>query len=236
MPSRIETNSPGLRYVSIADDLGRQIESGEVQNGEKLPSQHEMARQYGVSLTTLRSAVDLLEQRGLVRSAHGLGTFARTPGPGAGIPRVLLVDDDPQMVELLTAMLEGEDVAVTGTSSAAEGIAELESTAFRVVFLDLIMPGGSGIELLKAIERQDRKTPVVLVTGAGDAAIIDEAMDYGPITLIRKPVRANQVRQVLEVLGVRGQLSRSSKWGADVDQAAPSSTKLSPSLTQGSGN
>jgi FixJ family two-component response regulator len=65
------------------------------------------------------------------------------------------------------------------------------------------MPGGSGIELLKAIERQDRKTPVVLVTGAGDAAIIDEAMNFGPITLIRKPIRAKQVRQVLEVLGVQ---------------------------------
>ncbi len=189
MASRIETNSPGLRYVSIADDLMRQIESGVVRNGEKLPSQHEMAKQYGVSLTTLRSAVDLLEQRGLVRSAHGLGTFATAPAPGDGIPQVLLVDDDPQMVELLTAMLEGAGIAVTGASSAAEGIAALESTDFRVVFLDLIMPGGSGIDLLKAVERHHRKTPVVVVTGAGDAALIDEAMDYGPVTLIRKPVR-----------------------------------------------
>ncbi len=203
MASRIEINSPGLRYVSIADDLMRQIESGEVQNGEKLPSQHEMAKQYGVSLTTLRSAVDLLEQRGFVRSAHGLGTFARAPEPGDGIPKILLVDDDPQMVKLLIEILEGEDLQVTGASTAAEGIAELESTDFRVVFLDLIMPGGSGIELLKAIEQQDRKTPVVLVTGAGDAAIIDEAMNFGPITLIRKPIRAKQVRQVLEVLGVQ---------------------------------
>lgn len=236
MASRIETNSPGLRYVSVADDLKRQIESGEVQNGEKLPSQHEMAKQYGVSLTTLRSAVDLLEQRGLVRSAHGLGTFARAPGPGDGIPQVLIVDDDPQMVELLTAILEGENIAVTGASNAAEGIAELESIDFQVVFLDLIMPGGSGIELLKAIERQDRKTPVVLITGAADAALINEAMDYGPITLIRKPIRANQVRQVLEVLGVQGQASQAFKLGTRLNPATRSSPNLSPSLTQGSGS
>ena len=176
--------------MSIADDLIRQIESGEVQQGEKLPSQHEMSKQYGVSLTTLRSAVDLLEQRGFVRSAHGLGTFARAPEPGDGIPKILLVDDDPQMVELLTAILEGEDLLVTGASNVAEGIAELDATEFRVVFLDLIMPGGSGIELLKVIEQQERKTHVVLVTGAGDAALIDEAMNFGPITLIRKPIRA----------------------------------------------
>ena len=205
MVSRTETNSPGLRYVSIADNLQRQIESGEVQNGERLPSQHEMAKQYGVSLTTLRSAVDLLEQRGLVRSSHGLGTFAQSPEPGDDNPQVLLVDDAPQVVDLLTAILEGEDIAVTSASTAADGIAKLEASTFRAVFLDLIMPGGTGVELLKAVERLKIKTPVILVTGAGDTDLINEAMDHGPITLIRKPVRVKQVRQVLEVLGVQKQ-------------------------------
>jgi DNA-binding NtrC family response regulator len=164
-----------------------------------------MAKQYGVSLTTLRSAVDLLEQRGYVRSAHGLGTFAQAPGPSHGSPHVLLVDDDPQVVDLLTAILEGEDLAITSASTAAEGIAKLDDSSYQAIFLDLIMPGGTGVDLLKAVERQQLKTPVVLVTGAGDTALINEAMDHGPITLIRKPVRVKQVRQVLEVLGVQKQ-------------------------------
>ncbi|MBT4125271.1 MAG: response regulator [Chloroflexi bacterium] len=205
MVSRTEPNSPGLRYVSIADKLQQQIESGEVRDGERLPSQHDMAKQYGVSLTTLRSAVDLLEQRGLVRLAHGLGTFAQAPGPSNVSPKVLLVDDDPQVVDLLTAILEGEDLTITSASTAAEGIAKLDDSTFQAIFLDLIMPGGSGIDLLKAVERQQIKTPVVLVTGAGDTTLINEAMDHGPITLIRKPVRVKQVRQVLEVLGVQKQ-------------------------------
>jgi len=205
MVSRTETNSPGLRYVSIADSLQQQIESGEVRDGDRLPSQHEMAKQYGVSLTTLRSAVDLLEQRGFVRSAHGLGTFAQAPGSSNGNPQVLLVDDDPQVVDLLTAILEGEDLTITSASTAAEGIAKLDEMTYQAIFLDLIMPGGTGIDLLKAVERQQLKTPVVLVTGAGDTALINEAMDHGPITLIRKPVRVKQVRQVLEVLGVQKQ-------------------------------
>ncbi|MDA1279007.1 MAG: response regulator [Chloroflexi bacterium] len=204
MVSRTETNSPGLRYVTIADDLQRQIESGDVKNGERLPSQHEMAKRYGVSLTTLRSAVDLLEQRGLVRSEHGLGTFAKTVEPARDSPQVLLVDDDPQIVRLLTTILEGENISVTSAGTAAEGIARLESTDYKVIFLDLIMPGGSGIKLLDSIERRTKKTPVVLITGAADVALINEAMDYGPITLIRKPVHVKQVRQVLEVLGVQG--------------------------------
>ena len=203
MVSRAETNNPGLRYVSIADTLQQQIESGEVRYGDRLPSQHDMAKQYGVSLTTLRSAVDLLEQRGLVRSAHGLGTFAQAPPSSNFTPSVLLVDDDPQIVDLLTAILEGEDIEVTSASTAAEGIAKLESSSFQVIFLDLIMPGGTGVELLKAVEKQEKKTPVVLVTGAGDTDLINEAMDHGPVTLIRKPLRVKQVRQVLEVLGVQ---------------------------------
>jgi DNA-binding NtrC family response regulator len=109
------------------------------------------------------------------------------------------------VVDLLTAVLEGEDIAVTSASTAAEGIAKLESSRFNAVFLDLIMPGGSGVELLKSVETQDHKTPVVLVTGAGDTALINEAMDLGPITLIRKPIKVKQVRQVLDVLGVRNQ-------------------------------
>jgi len=205
MVSRTETNSPGLRYVSIADSLQQQIESGEVSDGQRLPSQHEMAKQYGVSLTTLRSAVVLLEQRGLVRSEHGLGTFAQAPGPGSDNPQVLLVDDDPQVVDLLTAILEGEDISVTSANTAAEGISKLESSSFQAIFLDLIMPGGSGVELLKAVGQLEIKTPVVLVTGAGDSDLIDEAMDHGPVTLIRKPVRVKQVRQVLDVLGVQTQ-------------------------------
>ena len=157
-------------------------------------------------MTILRSAVELLEQRGLVRSAHGLGTFAQPPSSVNSTPSVLLVDDDPQVVDLLTAILEGEDIAVTSASTAAESIAALESSTFHVIFLDLIMLGGTGVELLKAVDKQDKKTPVVLVTGAGDADLINEAMDHGPVTLIRKPLRVKQLRQVLEVLGVQNQV------------------------------
>ena len=189
--------------MTIADSLQQQIESGEVRDGDRLPSQHDMAKQFGVSLTTLRSAVDLLEQRGYVRSAHGLGTFAQAPINGSSLPQVLLVDDDPQVVDLLSAILEGEDLSVTSASTAAEGIAKLEAGSFQAIFLDLIMPGGTGIELLKAVESHDEQPPVVLVTGAADTNLINEAMDHGPITLIRKPVRVKQVRQVLEVLNVQ---------------------------------
>jgi len=201
MVSRLEQNSPALRYVTVADDLQQQIESGVVKDGDKLPSQHTMARTYGVSLTTLRAALELLEQRGYVRSAHGLGTFATAPtAEPAG--NVLVVDDDPQILELLSTVLEGEDLQVTTAETAATGIDAMVRADFQAIFLDLIMPGGNGIELLKELETRDLKTPVVVVTGVGDSKLIDEAMELGPVTLLRKPIQVKQVRRVLNVLGV----------------------------------
>lgn len=185
----------------MADDLQQQIETGAVKDGDKLPSQHTMARDYGVSLTTLRAALELLEQRGYVRSAHGLGTFATAPkADSAG--SVLVVDDDPLILELLSTVLEGEDLQVTTAETAATGINAMVHTDFRAIFLDLIMPGGTGIELLKELEARDLKTPVVVVTGVGDSNLIDEAMQLGPVTLLGKPIQDKQVRRVLNVLGV----------------------------------
>jgi len=114
----------------------------------------------------------------------------------------LVVDDDPQILELLSTVLEGEDLQVTTAETAATGIDAMVRADFQAIFLDLIMPGGNGIELLKELETRDLKTPVVVVTGVGDSKLIDEAMELGPVTLLRKPIQVKQVRRVLNVLGV----------------------------------
>ncbi|MEX0761754.1 MAG: response regulator [Dehalococcoidia bacterium] len=189
---------PGLRYVTIAEDLQRLITEGRYTPGERLPSQHQLARQYGVSLTTLRAAIELLEQGGYVRSEHGLGTFVTKPS--SHTVRALVVDDEPAAVHLLRAVLEGDHVEVTGANSKAQALERLGSQEFDVIFLDLVMPGGSGVETLAELHRMGLTPPVVLVTGVADTRMIANAMEYGPLTLIRKPVALSQVRDVLESL------------------------------------
>jgi CheY-like chemotaxis protein len=195
---RSTSRQPGLRYVAIADDLRGLITSGRYAAGDRLPSQHELARQYGVSLTTLRAAIDLLEQNGLVQSEHGLGTFVTQPDGRE--PHALVVDDDPAAVDLLRAVLEGEHMKVTGANSRAEALQSVAEDPVDVVFLDLVMPGGSGVETLGDLRQRGLDVPVVLITGAADARMIASAMEYGPLTLIRKPVQVSQVREVLKSL------------------------------------
>ena len=65
------------RHHDIADDLRRQITTGRIKPGERLPSESGLAGQYQVSTATLRSALAVLQGEGLVEKIHGKGNFVR---------------------------------------------------------------------------------------------------------------------------------------------------------------
>ncbi|MER7661931.1 GntR family transcriptional regulator [Streptomyces sp. NPDC096193] len=67
---------PSRRHV-IADDLRKQISTGRIKAGERLPSEAQLASQYMVSTPTLRSALAVLQGEGLVEKIHGKGNFVR---------------------------------------------------------------------------------------------------------------------------------------------------------------
>jgi GntR family transcriptional regulator len=67
------------RYLRIADALRVRIRRGELIPGERLPNQRQLAREFSVTLMTLRQALELLERENLVRRQHGLGTFVAAP-------------------------------------------------------------------------------------------------------------------------------------------------------------
>lgn len=61
-------------YVQVANAIAARIESGELER--KLPAEPELAKQYGVALGTMRKAMQVLRDRGLIITRHGHGTFA----------------------------------------------------------------------------------------------------------------------------------------------------------------
>jgi len=62
-------------YVQVADDVERRIAAGEIQ--KKLPAERALADEYGVSYVTVRSAMKLLRERGVIITVHGRGTFVK---------------------------------------------------------------------------------------------------------------------------------------------------------------
>ena len=68
-------------YVQVADDIQRRITEGEIT--AKLPSERAFAEEYGVAYTTVRHAMAVLRERGIILTAHGRGTFVTPPKPGS---------------------------------------------------------------------------------------------------------------------------------------------------------
>lgn len=66
-------------YLQLVRHLRRQITSGELRTGDRLPSRGELARSFGVSTNTVLAAIRVLRSEGLVRGQQGRGTFVRSP-------------------------------------------------------------------------------------------------------------------------------------------------------------
>ncbi|NUW45771.1 GntR family transcriptional regulator [Nonomuraea rhodomycinica] len=67
----------------VANHIAGKIERGELKLGQRLPSELDLAEQYGVARMTVRRAMKELRERGLIRSVHGKGTYVQQPDPPA---------------------------------------------------------------------------------------------------------------------------------------------------------
>jgi DNA-binding GntR family transcriptional regulator len=74
-PPQFDMTGPTHIYVQVADWITHRIERGELQPGHKLPAERDLAAEIGVSYMTVRRAMRLLRERGLIVSAVGRGTY-----------------------------------------------------------------------------------------------------------------------------------------------------------------
>ncbi len=72
-----------LRYMRVANDIAARIKSGELAPGTRLRSELDLAERYGVAYQTIRHAMKVLRERGLIVSIQGRGTFVQDPLPAA---------------------------------------------------------------------------------------------------------------------------------------------------------
>jgi putative two-component system response regulator len=155
-----------------------------------------------------------------------------TPEPKRSGTRVLVVDDEPAVTELLSRLLkrEGYDVNV-----AADGATALEGLAAHrphVVLLDVNMPGMSGIDVCRRIkgDPSTRLTPVVMITGMSQRDKRIEALDAGADEFLGKPVDAQEL-----LTRVRS-LARIKRFTDDLDSAASMLMALAVMIEARDGN
>ncbi|MFI4931741.1 MAG: ATP-binding protein [Burkholderiales bacterium] len=117
---------------------------------------------------------------------------------GAG-QRLLVVDDEPDLVGLAVEMLQGLGYEPEGTVDPAAALLALRARApsFAAVILDEVMPGLSGIELTLALRVFAPEMPVLLVSGYGGALLAQRAASAGVTRVLTKPLRRAELARVL---------------------------------------
>src|SRR5262249_44046417 len=118
-----------------------------------------------------------------------------------GRPLVLVVDDERPILESLQLIFERESLDVVATPDAKEALEVLRKRRVAVALTDLMMPGMSGIDLLKAARAVAPETEVILMTAYGTVETAVEAMKEGAYDFVTKPLkRAHIVRAVRKAL------------------------------------
>jgi excisionase family DNA binding protein len=108
--------------------------------------------------------------------------------------QILLVDDDPVIEQLFTKILEPyQEFQVSVASSGEKALAVFSSQKFDMLFLDLVMPGMDGVEVLKRLRQLSPQIPVAIITGYPDSNLLVKAGQYSPCLSIFKPFTPSQI-------------------------------------------
>ncbi|MBF4163244.1 LytR/AlgR family response regulator transcription factor [Nocardioides acrostichi] len=118
--------------------------------------------------------------------------------------RVLVVDDERPALDELTFLLRGDDRVgeVLATTSATEALRILQESDLDALFLDISMPGFSGLELASVLSRFKEPPPIVFVTAHEQHAV--EAFELQAVDYVLKPVRAQRLSEAVRRLGHAG--------------------------------
>lgn len=122
--------------------------------------------------------------------------------------RLLLVDDDPVLLETLGDVLRQEGFQVT-TAESGEGAERLLAAAqppFEMVLTDLVMPGKTGMDVLKKALEINPRCTVLILSGFGTVREATEAMERGAYGMLTKPLHLDHFRHMLRRLVERSEL------------------------------
>lgn len=211
---RIESEVQGEEVTVRVADEGVGIEAADrdrvfdrfYQGSAGAPGQ----RGTGVGLSIARQYVELLGGRIWLDSEPGKGTtFSFTlPIEGSDAPvrgselTVLVVDDEPDLVALVSFHLEAAGYRVLMASSGEEALEKLEEDKPDAVLLDLRMPGIGGIGVLEQL-KADRKVPglpVIVLSAHADPAVAAKARELGCRSYLRKPFAAEDLFKALDLV------------------------------------
>jgi CheY-like chemotaxis protein len=125
-----------------------------------------------------------------------------------GPARLLVVEDERPVRDTLVQSLEREGYAVLGAGDVGDAVALLSREAFDLVITDLVLPGGSGLEIARTSKRARPNTPVILVTGWPGRVDRETLESHGIDAVVEKPVDLDAIRGTAAALIERASARR----------------------------
>ncbi len=109
--------------------------------------------------------------------------------------RILIVDDDPHAVDILTRMLSREGYSCIGVRSGAAALDKARQEPIDVMLLDVMMPGMDGLQVCRQLRAEGdlRKIPVILLTAKDDIETRSQGMALGVSEYLTKPVSKREL-------------------------------------------
>ena len=114
--------------------------------------------------------------------------FPQSPG------RILIVDDEPVVTDVLGALLRREGHEVVTAPDAASGRGQIEAGGWDAILLDVMLPDADGLDVLKWVRSRDTDTAVLLITAFGTVENAVAAMKLGAFHYVTKPFKNDEVR------------------------------------------
>ncbi|MET0660864.1 MAG: sigma-54 dependent transcriptional regulator [Steroidobacteraceae bacterium] len=112
-------------------------------------------------------------------------------------PRALIVDDEPDIRELLVITLERMNIEVVTSANLASALRELRADAFELCLTDMRLPDGSGMEVLEWIQTHRPQLPVAMITAHGNVESAVRALKLGAFDFISKPLDLIALRKLI---------------------------------------
>ncbi len=172
-----------------------------------VPNALEMVTEAGVEVAgtftkpvSLDQLLGTLVRAGVTPLKPSTQTAAKQPPPKARTARkrILVVDDEPEIRQMLAEYLQGKGFEVLEADGGREALQRISEFGPHIVLLDIAMPGMTGVETLRRIKAMSPETPVVMVSGIDDVETAKQTLAIGAADYIPKPVNFPYLDTVLE--------------------------------------
>jgi CheY-like chemotaxis protein len=119
----------------------------------------------------------------------------------SGQPTVLVIDDDEALQEMFKLFLKKAGLSRLVVGTGKDALAALDKQKFDLCFLDLQLPDITGDEVYAVAKQKYPELPIVIITGYPDSEMMNNILKHGPVTVLKKPLKVEDLQETLRHLG-----------------------------------